>query len=112
MDRLWLTLGIKKADGQVVTLSPWTPVAWVQLPVRALPQLTHSSIPLGSDNQVPALLGKNGESYDAVGHVSRTAFGLIGLRSSPVQSATGMSFSQLALAANAQIFFLFLQRSD
>ena len=88
-----------EADGRVVKLNPLTPVARVQLPVRALPMITRPCIPLGSVNQVPALLGKNGESYDAVGPVSMTAFSLIGLRSSPAQSATGISSSQRALAA-------------
>ena len=50
------------------------------------------------------LLEKNGKSYDAVGPVSMTAFGLIGLRSSPAQSATAMSSSQRALAAFAGLF--------
>jgi len=44
-----------RAGGRVVTHSPLTPTAQVQLPDVALSRMTHPSIPLGSVNGAPSL---------------------------------------------------------
>jgi len=50
-----LATPLKRAGGRVVTHSPLTPTARVQLPDVALSRMTHPSIPSGSVNWAPAL---------------------------------------------------------